>query len=543
MMKKLFFVRLITLLFLAGVVLTGCGGSKTVRVKGIDERQSLQPAKPDSPEFNVNRRAFSHFANGSIFETIGEFYLANQQYKEALKYYPNSQEIRFAYAVTSFKIGNFDTALIEARKLSPRDVRAWLLIGDCYRIRDDVDSALYAYKKVVELDTANFEVYFQIAQYYERREQLDSAVAAFKKVTLFSPSFQTYQQLGNLQMRARMIDAAKESYLNSIALDSGSANVRSYIGLSVIHEENGDTIKAKNYIKMAADRAPQDFLIHARLLGFYEKDREYAKAIETAKHIIVLAPMDRNIPSRLGILYYNVDSLQKADSIFTDLISLGEDNVINRYYAGRTAYFMKNYKKAKEHFTRVTFLSDSILDGWINLAMTYRALDSTRMEIAVYRSGLTHMTNLDDSTGLMFSLAVALERDSLIELSVETFERIIKRIPDHGPSLNYLGYMLADRGERLEYALELIKKAVGIDPENGAYIDSYGWVLYKLGQYKKALEQLKNAYSQIDDDPVVLDHLAEAYRALGDTVSAREYWNKALEHDPDNTEIMEKLGR
>jgi len=101
--------------------------------------------------------------------------------------------------------------------------------------------------------------------------------------------------------------------------------------------------------------------------------------------------------------------------------------------------------------------------------------------------------------------------------------------------------MLAERGERLDYARQLILKALEIMPDNGAYIDSYGWVLYKSGDYPGAVRELKRAAEVITDDPVVFDHLGDAYKAMGDTENARKYWQKALELDSNNDQIRKKL--
>ncbi|MCH7947088.1 MAG: hypothetical protein IIC66_04745, partial [candidate division Zixibacteria bacterium] len=107
-------------------------------------------------------------------------------------------------------------------------------------------------------------------------------------------------------------------------------------------------------------------------------------------------------------------------------------------------------------------------------------------------------------------------------------------------SLNFLGYMLADNDNKLEYAKELIEKALELSPENAAYIDSYGWVMFRLGKYNDAVEYLSKAVS-LQSDPVIYDHLGDAYNASGNSGDARIWWQKALELEPDNDIIREKL--
>src|ERR671935_3330024 len=95
------------------------------------------------------------------------------------------------------------------------------------------------------------------------------------------------------------------------------------------------------------------------------------------------------------------------------------------------------------------------------------------------------------------------------------FKRVLSMEPQNSMALNYLGYMLADRGVRLEEALGYIKKAVQLDPQNGAYLDSLGWAYFKLGNYDLAEENLRKASQRIGNDATVQDHLGELYQKLG----------------------------
>jgi tetratricopeptide (TPR) repeat protein len=151
------------------------------------------------------------------------------------------------------------------------------------------------------------------------------------------------------------------------------------------------------------------------------------------------------------------------------------------------------------------------------------------------------MKNPDDSVRLLFVMAAALEKKGSFDSSVTVFESILKIRPEHSQSLNYLAYMLAERGVRLDYATELVQNALAIIPDNGAYIDSYGWILYKKGNFRGALEQMLRAYNYISNDATILEHLGDVYQALADSANARIFWKRALEIDPGNRAIKEKL--
>ena len=87
----------------------------------------------------------------------------------------------------------------------------------------------------------------------------------------------------------------------------------------------------------------------------------------------------------------------------------------------------------------------------------------------------------------------------------------------------------------------MIKKALEKDPENGAYLDSYGWVLFKLGKMDQAEKKIRKALESLDSDAVVSEHLGDILQAKGRRRQAREYWKKALELDPENEGLKEKL--
>jgi tetratricopeptide (TPR) repeat protein len=110
------------------------------------------------------------------------------------------------------------------------------------------------------------------------------------------------------------------------------------------------------------------------------------------------------------------------------------------------------------------------------------------------------------------------------------FRKILAGDPQNAMTLNYLGYMMADRGVKLEESLAMIQKAVEIDPANGAYLDSLGWAYFKLGKYEQAEDNLTKAASQrMGADPTVQDHLGDLYQKTGHLKLAAAHWERALQ--------------
>ncbi len=149
-----------------------------------------------------------------------------------------------------------------------------------------------------------------------------------------------------------------------------------------------------------------------------------------------------------------------------------------------------------------------------------------------------------DPSSALFAQAVAHERSGDIARSAEIFERLLVATPDDARTLNYLGYMWADRGENLERALDMIRRAVALDPDNGAYMDSLGWAYFQVGDYEAARRYLEWAARLIRDDATVHEHLGDVYVALRQPDQARESYRQALALGADDpNQVRGKLER
>jgi len=141
-----------------------------------------------------------------------------------------------------------------------------------------------------------------------------------------------------------------------------------------------------------------------------------------------------------------------------------------------------------------------------------------------------------------------LERQKKFEVADSEFRKVLALDPNSARPLHYLGYMLADRNTRLDEAYTMVKKALDIKPDNGAYMDSMGWVYYRQGKYSDAEGLLVRAL-QKQPDPTVHDHLGDVYAKLGKTKEAVAQWQASLnefkkapaaENDPDEVARVSK---
>jgi tetratricopeptide (TPR) repeat protein len=126
----------------------------------------------------------------------------------------------------------------------------------------------------------------------------------------------------------------------------------------------------------------------------------------------------------------------------------------------------------------------------------------------------------------------------------KTISQMLKVIaidPEHSNALNYIGYLLAEKGIRLDDAEEYVKKALSIEPESGHIIDSLGWVYYKKGDYERAIAELEKAIRYLPDDPIVVEHLGDAYLGKDFKKKAMDAYERAFELNPENTDLEDKL--
>lgn len=143
-----------------------------------------------------------------------------------------------------------------------------------------------------------------------------------------------------------------------------------------------------------------------------------------------------------------------------------------------------------------------------------------------------------DAIEIPFRRGASLERLGRYEEAEEVLRRLVERAPNFDQALNYLGYMLADQNTDLEDALGFIERAVELDPDNAAYRDSLGWVLYRLGRLREAKSQLELAASLAPGEPTMLDHLGDVLAALGETGPALEAWVRAIENGVENPALV-----
>jgi tetratricopeptide (TPR) repeat protein len=139
-----------------------------------------------------------------------------------------------------------------------------------------------------------------------------------------------------------------------------------------------------------------------------------------------------------------------------------------------------------------------------------------------------------------FRLGSYLERTGAFAQSESEMREAIRLDGEFAEALNHLGYAMIDRNLNVDEGLGLVRRALALDPENGAYLDSLGWGLHRLGRHQEARGPLERAAREFPRDATVLEHLGDVYEKLGERARARALWRRALDADPDDRAQLER---
>jgi tetratricopeptide (TPR) repeat protein len=299
---------------------------------------------------------------------------------------------------------------------------------------------------------------------------------------------------------------------------------------------------------------------------FGDNEKAAAAYLELVNQPNLTPALRELLRTKLADIYLRTRDPQRAATQLEAIVRENPANPAAYYFLGHIALEQKNWTNAVENFQKMILFNPELEQAYYDLATAQIALERagdavTTLEKAQqkfstgfvseyllgvahqalkeYAVAVNHFTSAEHiakagetnrlNAGFYFQLGAAFERKGDRVEAEKYFEKCLSIAPDDAEALNYLGYMWAEQGEKLERARAMIERAVKSDPTNAAFLDSLGWVLFKLGQPREALEYLLQAIAQEDKpDPTVYDHLGDAYAALNEPAKAREAWARSL---------------
>ncbi|MDD8051049.1 MAG: tetratricopeptide repeat protein [Verrucomicrobiota bacterium] len=443
---------------------------------------------------------------------------------------------------------------LAAAERDPENGRIWLRLVDLAQITGELDLAIRSCRKVLEFNPEFHVVRQRLAQTLAVKGELEEAIEQADILREQEPLNTDFINLaGALYWRVDRRDEALALMQESIEIDPRQTQLRVELGEHLMElDRYADAVGVMEGAGSDGEQSPQ--LQYLLGLGYIVSNRLAEARTAWDRYVALLSERGVDLRGagefyvRYGLLLQDLDDWSAAAEMFEKAVEAQPDNLmvcrefaVSLFRAGQEDRARDVIGHAAQRVQLPPF-QIALFKAQFALDIDDFATASQEFEDVVSLASNLEEPLPDAELARIFFLAgAANERASAYQRSVDLLRRSIELDPQYPEALNYLGYMMAERGEDLLEAKSLIERALELSPENGAYLDSLGWALYRLGDLNGALENLLKAQESIDDDPVVFEHLGDVYWDLGQLGRARSAWNRALELDPGNQDIQRKL--
>lgn len=557
----------ILLLIIPVVLLISCAGGK-----------KFPPVKPvkqeDFEERIAKERAAANFIRARDYERRHLYDMALKCYENAFELEPTSDVLKDLLINAYIRAGRYEKALITLKRgilpidsLDDKEKRlAAVLYGELKQY-DKAASVTERFSIITGKDRC------RLGALYEKGKNLKKSIENYLLCFEKEKSFETGMKIASLYLIDKKYEKADSFYTR---LDSLYPEQKTDIlnALGVSHILQGDTLSALDLFKtvLLLDSSNQQSL--ENVASVLINRRDYKGAIsyyEKIKESDFLK--DKYRKRALALLYYNANMYEKAENVFTELLSDDINNYEYHFYLGLVLREQKKYDLAEKELKQALTIKSRFADAWIHLCYLYidkkdkekalecaknfntilpengsswRILGFVQNSMRLFKEAAESLLKAEAyypaDPALLFELGMALERSGKKSEAELKFGKVLEINPDDHAAANYLGYMWAEQGKNLDSAQQLLEMALGKSPDNGAYLDSYGWILFMKGQYEGAKEYIQKAISKIDSDPIVYEHLGDILVKLNEIEGAKDAYNKSLELDsPNASTIREKI--
>ena len=542
----------------------------------IDDSLALPPARDLnlSIEGGHKAEALAHFAEGIDFEEDGEMEKALEAYRQVLNVDPGQIELAVRVAALLTRDDDYPSAidvLKDAVKVHPKAPEPYLELSFIYaKYLKKGDQAIEFANKAIALDPQKIDGYQRLFEIYltagdEKRalETLDRAA----KMPNDDPTF--WARLGRLYGSVILKPDAKPNPEQTARLNDvfEKAAAKGQDNAAVL-KEVGDYFASTQQIKEALpfylrvlELQPDDANVREKLATGFVLTNQRARAVETLEAIIQEHPEKYQSYELLAQLHddegralVRANQTDPANAEFKKAAQNYEQSLlINPNHAGtylRLAELLlvplKQSERAVSVLTEGRRRYPDAPEFAYYLAIALRESKKAKDAVIMFEEALNEAQNAEADflkPRFYVEYGAAAQEAGLYDKAAELFHKAIAMDPANAAEpYNYLGYMWAEQNSHLDEAEDAIKRALQLDPENGAYLDSMAWVEYRQGKYDQALENLKRAIENLPrEDAVVFEHLGDVYLKLNRVSQALESWQKAKTLDPSNKDLAAKI--
>jgi tetratricopeptide (TPR) repeat protein len=526
---------------------------------------SQEPVLADE---SASSEASAHVLQAEIALQGKEYLKATIEYRKAAEL---SDSVELARKATrlGFSYGFNDEALLAAKrwvKLDKASEEARAFLGQLYFRVDDLRNSRRQFERLIETDTEDpgkrlLSLLGYLADESEP-ERADKLMRALAKP--YRDSAMAHYAVAVLALQAGDVEYAKTRATRSMELDPDYTRPKLLFARALMFEQKND--EAIEYLAhLIGDSSQPDPDARMELALMYMLTGRDDDALSQVNQVLLEQGGRLDALRLMAIINFRLERLDAAWDDFQDLLASGQYRMDALYYLGRISDYREQYERAVRLYGEVQFGMNTTfsqsraayllahqldnVDGALELldnfadASPNNAIDVVTMKgqllvslkrfdegLALFDKAIEYRP---DNEGLALGRSDLLLRIGRIEDGVHGYRNAVKRWPDSATSLNALGYTLADRTEQFGEAEKLIRKALAMQPDSPAIIDSLGWVLFKLGQHEEALTELQRAYEQMNDHEVA-SHIIDVLAALERKDDALEFLETAEKKDPDS---------
>ncbi len=451
---------------------------------------------------------------------------------------PDHRALNYTYAQILTKLGRGNESkqyLERAVASDPSFGAAIMQLLDIYQQENEYRKAAAILQPLIEEDPLNIDLQRQQAFLFLRAGEARQARERFAAIVKADPK----DARSRLYLAEAMNDldqyAEAEAIFRQLITETpDDPDLLASFGQSLIGQKKWDEASA-TFTKLHArgDLADHHGALARTQLAHidYEKGN-YEAAIETAKSVFIFR--DRPNTQAINIA---LQSLKKQNKTADGLALLqplvqkfDSDPFVNARYVEALVRAGQK-EKAREHAALQAKLGTR---NAITSSEAFMLADDKTAAVELMKSAAAAKP---EEVDLQFQLGSLYERAGDQKAAEKTFLAALEKNPDHAPTLNYLGYMWAESGTNLERAHEMLTRAVGQDPDNGAYVDSLGWVYFRLGKLDLAEKYLTDATQLMPRDATVHEHLGDLFAKRGNTERALALYRTALSLDPESKDV------
>jgi tetratricopeptide (TPR) repeat protein len=418
--------------------------------------------------------------------------------------------------------------------------KLWELLGDAYNQIHDLPNAEQAYRRAAEAQPDDINHRKELAQTLLTEEKFPEALEQYQRLSqMDADDPDNYLRLAEIYRQLKQLDKAEQNVLLAKQRAPSSLEV-TYYEASIYQDEGrfDDSIRvlsdAVTAVKTESEFTPSRrrtlAILYQQLGQLYRETSNYTAAVNTFEEMLRLgAEEDRRARVMIVDTYREARDMPKApDAARKAVDAYPKDRAI---LITQALLFGENAQADQGVAKLRALLDGSAADFEIQLDVAQIYEESKRWADAEQAVHAAEKIQPDSSGKEMtgFLLGAIFERQKKYDQAEAEFRKVLDENPRNSSALNYYGYMLADRGIRLEEATDLIKRALADDQNNAAYQDSLGWAYYKQNKLDEAEGLLRQAATRESHDPTILSHLGDVYAKEGKDSLAEAQWQKSLD--------------